>query len=315
MSRTALAAVLVLLLVPVLVTAQASVWAARTVLDAATFATVVERSLESPAVELALADSIATTVVDALGRRAPAELDDLATGVLGLPPGSDRSTVKTGLSDRIVAALHTSAVRSVRRDVVASIHEALVGSVTTGNGALRRVGADIVLDTGVLVERVAADTDPRIVPLLADAGLDPGHGVVVARADELRAAEGALALMDVLRVILPLLAVSLALLVVVLAHRRVRALGIVGLAAALAGLLSIAAVWLVGRSLTGATDLAVTRRIIGAVYDAITSPLLTQATVLVVAGLVVWAVAWVLERRGRRHAVARMLGPRERSGV
>jgi len=315
MSRSALAAVLVLLLVPVLVTASASAWAARTVLDPTAFAAVVDGSLESPAIEVALADSIATTVVGEVGRRAPAEIDDLATDVLGLPPGSDRVAVETALADRIVGALRTPAVRSVRRDVVAAIHRALVETVTTGRGPIRRVGPDVVLDTGDLLERIAAVTDPRIVPLLADAGLDPGHGVVMASADELRVAERALTLMDALRIILPLLALALTLLVIVLAHRRVRALGIVGLTIAAAGLLSIAIVWFAGRAVTGATDLAVTRRILGAAYDAVTSSLLTQAIVLVVAGLVVWAIAWVLERQGRRRAVERMLGPRERSGV
>ena len=60
--------------------------------------------------------------------------------------------------------------------------------------------------------------------------------------------------MEALERLLPLVAVSAALVVVVVAHRRARALGIVGLAIAVAGAVSLLVLWLAGRYIASVPD-------------------------------------------------------------
>ena len=68
--------------------------------------------------------------------------------------------------------------------------------------------------------------------------------MVVAQVSELQPIRRTIDIMQASRSIVPLLAIAVALLIVVIAHRRERALGIVGAAVALAGLVSLAVIWL-----------------------------------------------------------------------
>ena len=56
--RTMLAAVLLVLLLPVLVVANASEWAARTVIDDRAFATTAGRVMDAPALRAVVADRV-----------------------------------------------------------------------------------------------------------------------------------------------------------------------------------------------------------------------------------------------------------------
>ncbi len=74
--------------------------------------------------------------------------------------------------------------------------------------------------------------------------------------------------MQTLEVIVPLVAIAVALLIVVIAHRRERALGIVGAAVALAGLVSLAVIWLAGAYVTRIPDAKAAQTMTSEVYDA-----------------------------------------------
>ena len=117
-------------------------------------------------------------------------------------------------------------------------------------------------------------------------------------------------LMEALERLLPLVAVTAALVVVVVAHRRARALGIVGLAITVAGAASLLVLWLAGRYIASVPDAPAARQLAGDVYDAFLRTLVVQAALLVVVGLFLAVVSWILTRRERRRATRRMLGPR-----
>ncbi len=68
--------------------------------------------------------------------------------------------------------------------------------------------------------------------------------------------------------------------------------------------------WLAGRYIASVPDSAVARQLTAEVYDAFLSLLIVQATLLIAVGLVLAVLSWLLARRGRRRATARMLGPR-----
>jgi hypothetical protein len=99
---------------------------------------------------------------------------------------------------------------------------------------------------------------------------------------------------------------------VVIAHRRERALGIVGAAVALAGLASLIVLWVAGAYVTRIPTQPAAQTITSEVYDAFITVLRDQAIVLMIAGALILVVAWGLGRRARRRAVRRMVGPRDR---
>jgi Ni,Fe-hydrogenase I cytochrome b subunit len=109
---------------------------------------------------------------------------------------------------------------------------------------------------------------------------------------------------------LPLVAVTAAFVVVVLAHRRARALGIVGFAIAVAGAVSLLVLWLAGDYVSAVPDSAVVRQLTAELYEAFLQLLVVQAALLIAVGLVLVVLSWFLGRSGRRRATARMLGPR-----
>ena len=310
MLRTALAAILLIVFLPAMVMANTSAWAIRTVLDPRTFATTTERALEAPALETLVATSTADAVVATLGRRAPQDLQTLATDVLGLDPAATRATISAALAGRIQQVLEDSTVRQVREDVIASVHGYLLGSVEGVPGLVTVRGNDVILDPSRVVDRIVAVADPRIAATVAASGLTEMDPVVVAQVSELQPIRRTIDLMQALQIIVPLLAIAVALLIVVIAHRRERALGIVGAAIALAGLVSLAVIWLAGAYVTRIPDAKAAQTITSEVYDAFLAVLRDQAMILVVAGVVIVIAAWFLGRRARRRAVARMLGPR-----
>ncbi len=311
MFRTALAAVLLIVFLPAMVVANTSTWALRTVLDPDTFATTAERALEAPSLEALVATSAADGVVAALGKRSPADLQSLTTDVLGLDAAATRAQISAALAERIQRVFEDSTARRVRKDVIASVHGYLLGTVEGTPGMVTVRGKDVVLDPSRVVDRIVAVADPRIGATVASSGLAEMDPVVVAQVSELQPIRRTIDVMQTLEVIVPLVAIAVALLIVVIAHRRERALGIVGAAVALAGLVSLAVIWLAGAYVTRIPDAKAAQTITSEVYDAFLTTLREQAMVLVVAGGVIVVVAWFLGRRARRRAVARMLGPRD----
>lgn len=308
--RSGLAAVLVIAFVLTAVVANTSSWALRTVLDGATFAATVERVLDSPLLEERIAAEIAQVTVAGLERLAPSVVEDVATRVLELPPRSDDAQVEAALTDRIVDELDTPAVQGLRHDLVLSIHDVVFGALEGDPGLITVQGEDVVLDLDGLIDQIAAVTEPEVATLVHEAGFGGRGPIVIAQVAELVPIRRAVDLMETLQVILPLLAIAVALLVVVLAHRRVRALSIVGLAVTAAGIASLVIVWLSGLYVTRIPDAPVAQQITAEVYAAFLITLALQAAALVLAGLAIALAAWIIERRRRRRAIEEMVGPR-----
>jgi len=311
MLRTGLAAVLLILFVPAVVAANTSTWALRTVLDSHAFAATAERTLETPELETLIATRIADAVVAAVTQRAPDQLKSLAGGTLGLDPAATSDEVSAALAARLEGVLASPAVEAAREEIIASVHGYLLRTAEGTPGLITVSGNEVMLDPQPLVDRMVQATDPEIAARIQASALADLQPVAIAKLDAIKPVQGALDLLQALQVIVPLAAIAVALLIVVIAHRRERALGIVGVAVAAAGLASLLVIWVAGAYVTRIPQQATARTITGQVYDAFVQLLRDQAIALVIAGVAVVVVAWFLGRRSRRRAVARMLGPRD----
>ncbi len=308
MLRTALAAVLLILFVPTVVAANTSLWAIRTIVDGSIFSTTIEQTLETPEMEHAVADAIGATIVERLAA-VPGGMAQLAGPALGLPAGSTREQVEAALDERILGAIRTPTVRRVRDEIVASVHDVMLNGRDAAPGIVTIRGKDVVLDTDRLVERIAA-TNEGIAAAVDQSGLGGQGSVVIAQAAEIQVIRRTLAQMEAMRFTVPLVTAAMALLIVVLAHRRIRALRLVGWALVAAGLVSFAIIWLAGEYLPTIPAEPLARRITSHVLEAFLEQLRYQTIALVLTGVAVVVLALLLGRRQRRRAVARMLGPR-----
>jgi len=311
MLRTGLATLLLVVFIPAVVAANTTTWAARTVLDSTTFATTAERALDTPALESLVATTAADAIVAQTARRVPEELQVLAVQGLGLDASATRTQVSAALAERLQVALDAPAVAAAREELIASVHGYLLRTAEGTPGIIGVQGDDVVLDPTHLVDRILQTADPAIAARVEAFGLADLDPVVIAQVDDLQPVRRAIDLMQALQLIVPLVAIAVAMLIVIVAHRRERALGIVGAAVALAGGASLLVLWVAGAYVTRIPSQPAARTITSEVYDAFITVLRDQAIVLVVAGAVILVVAWILGRRARRRAVRRMVGPRE----
>lgn len=290
MIRTILAALLAVALVPGVILANASTWAQRTVLDEAVFASSVRDALDSPAIEAAIADAVAAALADRFRELDP-RIQAVGATALGLAADAGPAAIEDALAGRIRTALARPDVRDARDGAVTAFHGVVIGA-TTGAGTVVNVdGTRLVLDIGPLVERIVGALDPRLSALgLATLPARDRH-VVVADSPVLSSASDAIRAVDTWGTVIPLVVLAGAVLVVVLAHRRVRALAIVGVVLMVAGLVSAAAVWLAGGVIAGVSDEPVTRDVAGGVFDAFASLLTVQSLILVLFGAVIALVA------------------------
>jgi hypothetical protein len=310
-SRTSVAAVLLVLLLPMVVVANASTWALRTVLDDRVFAATVGRILDTPTLEAEMSERATSLILD-VADDSNLRLQALATQVLGLPT-ANRTAVETALESRIATALGAPAVVAARDDAVSAVHRFVTGAAKAEPPLAVR-GSQVVLDLGDIVEEVAAELDPRL-PALGLASLPAAKTtVVLGEASQLRMVSQGITLLEAARIVIPLAVVAVILAIVGLAHRRIRALGIVGVAIMVAGLVSLAVAWVGGGVVRRAPEDLTVRTIIGEVYDAFIGLLLAQSLLLVAAGAAIAVVALFAARRRersqRRREVERMFGPR-----
>jgi hypothetical protein len=313
MLRTGLAAILLVLLIPMVVAANTSWWALRTVLDPEAFSTTVGRALDTPELERLVASSLADGIVDRVDRAPTGSLGlprRLLAVRVGVPADASDVVLRAALGDRILDAMSDPGVRQVRDEVVSAVHGEIIGAVEGRSGLVTVRGKKVVLDTAGVLDRIETAADPRIAALVEGVPNIVAAPIVIAEVDGLGQVQEALRLMRTLQLLLPLVAVTAALVVVILAHRRTRAFGIVGFAIAVAGAVSLAVLWVAGGYVSSVPDAEVARRVAGEVYDAFLSLLLVQAALLVAVGLVLAVFSWLVARGERRRATARMLGPR-----
>ncbi len=296
MPRTLLASLLLVVLLPVLVIANASTWALRAVLDEQAFTTTVTRSLDAPALERIVAVAIADAIVDRATMAAPAVVDQLGTQVLGIPAPVDPTHLRAALADRVQTALDDPLVASARDDLIRAVHRAILRDGDRGSGIVTVRGSDVILDPTVVVTRITVAIDPRISTVVALAGGRLAEPVVVAQVAVLEPVQQMVHQLEAMQAAIPLVAIAVAVLILVLAHRRLRALRMIGIAIAFAGMITIAVAWLMGRYVATIPDADVGREVASEVYDAFLGQLIAQSLVLVVVGLLIAVVAWMLGR-------------------
>jgi hypothetical protein len=300
--RRTLAIVLLLILLPALVLVNASSWALRTALDDTAFTRTVGRVMDEPAIEDAIATRAATTIVSTLDA-APGRLATVGAVVLRLTGEPTRDQITTALQTRILAALSSPGVRAARDDAVRAVHAFLVGAATDGDGLVRVQGSQVVLDLGPVVERVAAAVDDRL-PQAGLAALPAGQAtVVLGDAPQVKTLTTAVGTLDRLRIVLPLALLALVVAILALAHRRLRALGLIGMAMIVAGIISLVVAWFGSGIVRGVPRDPVTATIAKSAYDAFVEVLVLQSLLLVAVGAVVALVARLaLGRRATRAA-------------
>lgn len=302
--RSLLAAVLLLLLIPAAALANTATWASRTVQDREAFAITVERALDTPAAEEALAERLSVALVDALVRT-----DDRVRLVLGPLVGagvtaSDGELVH-GLQPRIRVALDDRRTEAARRQLVLDVHAAVV----TGRvgGSVRVAGDRLVYDVRDILAAVVDALDPRLQSLAGAVVAVVRTDIDLATVPGLERASENLDTLDRLATILALVALAVGLLALVLAHRRRRAAGAIGLALAVAGLLGLGVVAAGGTGAAGAGS-SIDPALVRETWDALARGLAEQSILLVAIGMLVAGAALVAgmvpARRSRRGAGA-----------
>jgi hypothetical protein len=297
--RSSFAVILLIVLLPALVLVNASTWALRTALDDAAFAATVGRVMDDRDVEDAIADRATTAIIDTLDE-AQGRLATVAAVVLRLSGEPTRDQISTALHARILAALDTPGVRAARDDAVEAVHAFVMGAATGENRLVKVEGSQVVLDLGPVVERVAATVDARLPAAGVSAVSADQARIVLADAPTLRTITSAIDVLETLRVVLPLLVLGVIIAILALAHRRARALGVVGVALMVAGAVSIVVAWLGSGIVADIPTDPVAGTVAKGAYDAFAEVLIIQSLLLVAIGAFVALVAWILMRVGRR---------------
>ena len=291
MFRSLLAALLVLALIPAVAAANATTWAKRSVLDEQRFTEVVDRTLDSPEAEEALAEQLAPALFETL-----VSADERARLILGpiagQSPNAPDDDIIRGLEPRIRAALESPRFDAARERLVIAAHQALVG-LDDPDSTVRIEGDALYVDAADLL-RVLLDTiDSRIVALGVEVPEGANVDIELASSPGLAATGQVLPTVDRLGTVLPLVAIATALLVVVVAHRRGRALQVVGLAVTLAGAACLLVVWLGGLAVASAES-PISPQLVQATYRALSSDFVTQSMAIMVGGFVLLVVGGIV---------------------
>jgi hypothetical protein len=297
MVRSLLVGLLLLVLVLAAMAANATTWAARTVLDDQAFASTVGRTLDTPALEAAVSDALTDAATDRILAIDPT-LRAIGAGVLGLEPTADAREIHAWVAERMRGAIRSDGFEAARDRLVLAVHRALVGRPDPYD-IVRLEGDAVVVDLAGLSDATIAGLDaeaPRLVRLVPVEA-----SFVVARADELETIQTTLATLRAVQVIVPLVVVLTILLILVLAHRRVRALGAVGVALVAAGVFSLVATWVAGSVAAARMTEPLAAEVAGDVVDAMTATLATQSLLLIAGGAVFMLLAMLVGGvRGRR---------------
>ena len=299
--RPVFAALLLVLLLPTVVLGNASYWAVRTVVDDVAFARTVGDVLDSPTMRATVAQRVSDDVTAYLASE-PETMRVLATEILQVDDSATIDEVRAALRAAIAPALDDPDVRQARDETIARVHAYLTGAATGTSGAVRIEGDELILDIGGLMERLAAAVDPRLTPTMVRLP-ESDRILVLAEADAIGTAGTAVSLLEVFQILIPLGAIVAALTILALAHRRVRALGLVGIAVTMAGAVTLVAAWLGGAAVGNASSDVTVRQMSTEVYSAFTGLLVWQSLILIVGGIGLVVVAWMLMRR-RRAATA-----------
>ena len=299
--RSTVAAILLMLLLPAAVFANGSTWASQTVLDERSFTSVVGRALDSGVIRDRLAERAAAIALNKLGD-VNGRTEQVMRDVFGMNVVPSRPQLESLLRPIFATALDAPAVRDERDRVVAAAHRFVVRGASTPDALVSFRGTQVVVDLGPVIERLAMTVDPR---LSADglADLRPRDASVeLADAGRLRSVGSLLVVLDGTRTAVPIVLLAIIVLIVLLARRRLRAIGLVGVTLLLAGAACLTVTIVAGEFAREISDETAVNQVAGDTYDAFASLLMVQSAGLVVVGAVIALAAWVVRRRGPRRA-------------
>lgn len=221
-----------------------------------------------------------------------AQVADQATASLSIPP------VLAPVVDHAVGlAVGTRAFREIFRAAIGDLHQSVfVGGSDTVTLQLANVGKILIDAVRSVSPALAAQIPPSVANLVITiSGGNFGQATRAARAIERARTVG----------VLLLIAGGVAfLLAVAMAGERRRALGYVGIALAVDGIVLVVAYAFVRPVVLGQFAVGDDRSAAGAVWNTFLSGLRSDAVILAVVGAVVAVVMWVVRPRGRGSARA-----------
>jgi hypothetical protein len=303
--RTGLAAILLLLFIPVAILADLSVWATRTVVDERAFTATVTDALDAPAFHEAVAGVAADTLTDRIEGLDPTVR---AAGAAAIGISNDRTAIHTWLDDRLVTIMESDGLRVQRDALIGAAHHVLVDGADS-TGPVRIVGDNVIVDVGGVETVIATALDPTGVAAQFLQFSPAEQQVVVAQAIEL---DRVTSTIRRLRTLLPILALAMAvigLLVIVFAHHRARAIGGIGAALVFAGGIGVGIAWLAGQVVGAFVHAPLVRDAVSEIVASLSGVLMTQSALLVVAGVAFMIAGWSIGREQHRQAVAAMFDP------
>jgi hypothetical protein len=293
--RSFLAANLLILLLPGVVIANSSLWAMHTILDERAFTTVVGRALDSDAIRDRLAARATTIVLDKI-YAADGQTQQIMRMAFGLNDVPDRQLVDVLLRPKIAAALEEPAIRDERDRIMASAHRFVVTGAVGSSEFVKIEGPFAVLDLSPVIERLAAAADARLASAWLTDFSSQEASVVLAEAGRLRTVGSTLEVLGTAGTGLPIALGAAILLIVALAHRRIRALGLVGVTVLIAGLVCLTVATLAREFAQNVSDQAAVNVVAGETYDAFATLLMEQSIILAIGGAIVAALAWIVLR-------------------
>jgi hypothetical protein len=291
--RSLVAAILLLLLLPAAVVANGSWWATKTILDERTFTTVVGQALDSAALRERLAERATTIALDKLNA-ADDQTKESVLLMFGLTAVPDRQQLELMLRPTFTTALEAPAVRAERDRVMALAHRFVTSGAARSNELVAIEGPVVVLDLSPVVEQLVVTVDERLVAAGLAEFSKQDASVVLAETGRIQAVGSALSLLATAGAGLPIALIGVSVLIVAFAHRRIRALGLVGLTVMVAGLVCLTLAVLAGEYARGISDRMAVNVVAGSTYDAFATSLMEQSLLLAAGGTIVAVFAWVV---------------------
>ncbi|HSK52695.1 MAG TPA: hypothetical protein VLA44_08070, partial [Clostridia bacterium] len=173
--------------------------------------------------------------------------------------------------------------QGARDQLVLAIHDALIGAVEDPEATVRIEGDALVLDAADLLRAVIGALRGRLGDIGVSIPETTTIEITLAASPAIASTPDGLSALERFAVVAPLLAIAIGLLIVLVAHRRRRAVGIVGLAVALGGIAGLAIVALGGVAVAGA-DSPIDPGLLTSTYGALSEDLAMQSAVVLAGG-------------------------------
>jgi hypothetical protein len=300
--RSILVAVLGILACIAITISATTVWVHQTALNTDRYVSVVSRVASDPAVIQEVSTNLADRVTDGIVDRV--ELPPVVVPLLEswLQEQIARFMATEAFADGWTAAnraAHSTLVRILRS-------EAILGEepVTISVVELLVIAIDRLQEAGVIPADIelpdpsdseAVEAIRQILAERLDIEIPPGFGeITLVRSERLEAARQFVRIFDIVTVVSVLVAIALVALTIYLARHRLRAVLLLGIGAAVALVVAIAATGAISSTVAGALAEAGVRGTLGAMLSALLADLAAALVIVLVFGaLTVLAVLYV----------------------